>query len=109
MCSHHYGGGELEKLIPRKFLTKKFDEWQLAGYKVIDFTKSDVDLTELPEYYKEKYESTERKIEKNYLLNHLLYHNLVSYMKVLNRYVFKALKSPLIYNEIPYKIESARQ
>lgn len=99
----------MEKLIPRKFLTKKFEEWQLTGYQIIDFTKLDVDLTELPEYYKEKYESTERKIEKNYLLNHLLYHNLVSYIKVLNRYVFKTLKYPLIYNETPYKIESAHK
>jgi len=99
----------LERLIPRKFLKTKFEEWQSQGYQVIDFTQSEVDLNELPEYYKEKYESTERKIEKNYLLNHLLYHNLVSYIKVLNRYIFKALKSPLIYNEIPCNTVTAHQ
>jgi len=80
----------LERLIPRKFFKRKFEEWQVSGYQVIDFTKVEVDLSDLPEYYEEKYVSTERKIEKNYILNHLLYHNLVSYIETFNRYVFKA-------------------
>lgn len=79
----------MDKLIPRRFFEKKFEEWQASGYQVVDFTKAEVDLTELPEYYEEKFESTERKVEKNYLLNHLLYHNLAYYIKNLNQYVFK--------------------
>ena len=81
----------LEKPIPRKFFKSKFEEWQTSGYEIIDFTKSDVDLSELPEYYEEKYMSTDRKIEKNYLLNHLIYYNLVSYIKEVNHYIFKTI------------------
>lgn len=84
----------MERLIPRKFFNRKFEEWQSSGYQLIDFTKAEVDLSELPEYYEEKYEGTERKVEKNYLLNHLLYHNVAYYIKEFNRYVFKSKNEP---------------
>jgi hypothetical protein len=76
-------------MIPRRFYYKKFDEWQVGGYKMIDFSKSTVDLSSMPDYYQDKFSLITRKVEKNYFLNHLVYHELAQIEHVDNTYYFR--------------------
>lgn len=71
----------MNEMVPRSYFTENMEEWQTRGYDVIDFTRADVDLTKLPKFYNEKFNSTGRRIEKNYLLNYLIFNDLAYYEK----------------------------
>lgn len=59
-------------LVPRRFYTENIKKWELEGHIFKDFSREHVDLSHLPEFYSEGYETSHRTIEKNYLLNFLL-------------------------------------
>jgi len=62
--------------IPRRFFKKKFKEWQENGYELRSFKKIEIDISLLPEYYRDQFDNTSRNIEKDYLLNHLIYNEI---------------------------------
>lgn len=76
-------------MIPRKFFMKQFETWKSGGYSLIDFTNAKVDLSAMPHYYQKKYKQIQRNIEKNYFLNHLIYHKLARVQLVKNTYYFE--------------------
>lgn len=71
----------MNEMVPRSYFTEHMEEWQSNGYDVIDFSRADVDLSKLPKFYNERFNSTGRKIEKNYLLNYLVFNDLAYYKK----------------------------
>ena len=78
----------MKEVVPRRFFTNNIKNWSEDGYEIIDFSKADVDLSNLPKFYTEKFEETSRKIEKNYLLNYLLINGLAYYRYDNKKYKF---------------------
>lgn len=83
----------MNEVVPRSFFKENMQSWNENGYDLIDFSRVDVDLSHLPPFYNDTFKSTDRKIEKNYLLNYLLINNLAYYKLNDNKYMFHARES----------------
>jgi len=78
----------MNDVVPRSFFTDNMKVWNEDGYDLIDFSRADVDLSDLPKFYNEQFRTTKRKVEKNYLLNYLLINNLAYYKLDNDKYKF---------------------
>lgn len=78
----------MNELVPRRFFKDNMKVWDDNGFNIIDFSRVDVDLSGLAKFYNDKFRATNRKIEKNYLLNYLLINNLAYYKLYNNKYNF---------------------
>lgn len=83
----------MNQLVPRRFFTENIEKWEVAGYPFKDFSRDNIDLTRLPEFYSEEYETSHRKIEKNYLLNYLLINKIAYFYEENGHLIFETCNS----------------